>query len=176
MDADQDRIAALSEAAELVLADVVPEFAKVSTARVPFERWKRELPDTYVNAYCSMSLPEIFGPYVTLQMVLWDPLASDKKGGVDSASSGGDFLERFEWYNSLMEETPESSQELHQNVDGTPIAPPPDPDENLVPKLIQSSVLPLVLRAIREQWDPYSKQQSSALWGVVDELIVFQVG
>jgi hypothetical protein len=31
-----------------------------------------------------------------------------------------------------------------------------------------------MLRTVREQWDPYSKQQSNALWGVLDELLVFQ--
>lgn len=56
----------------------------------------------------------------------------------------------------------------------TPIELPPDPDENLVPSLIQSSILPIMLRTVREQWDPYSKQQSNALWGVLDELLVFQ--
>jgi hypothetical protein len=56
----------------------------------------------------SLSLPEIIGPYVTLQMVLWDPLAG--------AGKSDDFLERFEWYNALMEDPPEA--QAKQRPDG----------------------------------------------------------
>ena len=62
----------LLQTAEQVFSDAAQEFSQLSSLKERIER--RNNSSTYRDAYMSLSVPAIFSPYVTLELLKWDPL------------------------------------------------------------------------------------------------------
>lgn len=67
----------LLQIAEQVFSDAAEEYSQLSVVKERFERWKRDYPSSYNDAYMSLSVPAIFSPYVRLELLKWDPLHED---------------------------------------------------------------------------------------------------
>lgn len=59
---------------ELVFADVNDGFGSLAEFRHWFERWKWSFSDTYSEAYILLCLPKIFGPFIRIELLSWNPL------------------------------------------------------------------------------------------------------
>ena len=59
--------------------DVVEEFSLVSNVKQRLEEWKFGFPDSYSQAHIPLYLPQLFAPFVRLQLLPWNPL---EVGGV----------------------------------------------------------------------------------------------
>ena len=60
--------------AEGVFADVVEDFCKLSLVKKRLEEWKFGFPDSYKHAFISLWLPSLFAPFVSYQLLQWNPL------------------------------------------------------------------------------------------------------
>ena len=54
--------------------DVEPEYHEIAAIRRRFERWRREQPESYNEAYIALCLPKLLTPFVRLKLVAWNPL------------------------------------------------------------------------------------------------------
>ncbi len=125
--------------ARQTLSDVVEDFATISGVKVTLtlksisyfciivviafnqermEAWKSEDPDSYTDAYVSLCLPKVFSPLVRLQLLFWNPLASD-------ASQ----LEQMEWHKALLT--------FHLSSGETEASLSKDPDRRLVSVVVE---------------------------------------
>ncbi len=50
------------------------DFYQLHVIRTRFEQWKLSYRDTYNQAFVTMCLPRLFAPFVTLQLINWNPL------------------------------------------------------------------------------------------------------
>eukprot|EP00903_Cladosiphon_okamuranus_P007275 g7051.t1 len=92
--------------------------------------------------------------------------------GGDETDEGEDdlegILERFEWYRRLFDFSgdippPESAG----------YGPDEDPDQNLVPQLVEKVALPLVAERLSAAYDAMSRQQTACLVSAVSEILVY---
>lgn len=64
----------LLQTAEQIFDDTAEEYAQLSEVKARFEKCKRDYASVYRDAYMSLSVPNIFSPYVRLELLKWDPL------------------------------------------------------------------------------------------------------
>lgn len=67
----------LLQTADQIFDDTAEEYAKLSEVKERFEKWKRDYSSSYRDAYMSLSILNIFSPYVRLELLKWDPLHED---------------------------------------------------------------------------------------------------
>lgn len=67
----------LLQTANQIFDDTAEEYALLSEVKKRFEKWKRDYSSSYRDAYMSLSIPNIFSPYVRLELLKWDPLHED---------------------------------------------------------------------------------------------------
>jgi GC-rich sequence DNA-binding factor len=104
-------------AAEAVFRDADEEFRELSKVKQRLEEWKRKYPTAYRDAYCSLSAPQLFAPYVRLELLRWSPLYGE--AGFDT----------MDWYQQLFE---------YGNVNSDGGEPDPeDSDGDMIPKLVE---------------------------------------
>ena len=72
-----------------VFADVDEQYCKIAKIKERFERWKKEYSNSYKQAFISLSLPQLFSPFVRLQLLAREPLR--------------DGLDTMDWYKDLFE-------------------------------------------------------------------------
>jgi len=147
----------LLERAHTLMSDALPEFSTVAGVKRHFERWKRDCPAQYAQAYCSLLLPRILEPLVRLECLEWEPL---------HCSPLQPFAD-MQWFRLLFDYAadlePEQESEREQD----------DLDQVLVPKLVELVCVPRVLHAVREQWDCFSRSEGAHLLELCEELAVF---
>ncbi|KAF8033123.1 hypothetical protein BT93_D1885 [Corymbia citriodora subsp. variegata] len=129
----------LLQTADQIFDDTAEEYAKLSEVKQRFEKWKRDYSSSYRDAYMSLSVPNIFSPYVRLELLKWDPLHEDS-----------DFFE-MKWHSLLFD------YGLPQ--DGSDFAPD-DADSNLVPGLVEKVALPILHHEIAHSWDMLSTKET----------------
>lgn len=106
---------------ENIFSDVVNEFSRIFSVVSHFREWKYNFPISYNQAYISLCLPKLLTPYVTLQLTSWNPLCPTNNLHLDLMSWLQDLL--FFDYRC-------------------PEIDPTDPDLNLIPRVIESTVIP----------------------------------
>ncbi|KAI6676995.1 hypothetical protein NL676_037791 [Syzygium grande] len=129
----------LLQTADQIFDDTAEEYAQLSEVKQRFEKWKRDYSSSYCDAYMSLSVPNIFSPYVRLELLKWDPLHEDS-----------DFFE-MKWHSLLFD------YGLPQ--DGSDFAPD-DADSNLVPGLVEKVALPILHHEIAHSWDMLSTRET----------------
>lgn len=58
----------------LLLDDVLEEFASVDLVLKHMLEWKNKYLDSYIEAYVNVCLPKLVGPFVRIEMLTWNPL------------------------------------------------------------------------------------------------------
>lgn len=136
-----------------VFGDAAEEFSTLAIVKSRFETWKTKYPASYRDAYCSLSAPTLFAPYVRLELLRWDPLY------------GNVGFESMNWYNTLFDYgMPDNSVEE---------APAGDPDSNLVPRLVEKVALPILRKRLARCWDPTSLAASARAAAALQEMLVY---
>ncbi|KFM74139.1 GC-rich sequence DNA-binding factor 1, partial [Stegodyphus mimosarum] len=138
------------EEANSVFEDVVEEFGTLEGVMINFEKWKYEQIDSYCEAFVPLCLPKIFGTFVKLALLDWNPLTDEK-----------DF-EKSSWYRQLVYYG-YSNLKLKDNDSE-------DPDTNLLPGIMEKIVLPKITGFIQNVWDPLSRKETSKLVKLITDL------
>ena len=110
-----------------VFADTDEQFASLSAVRNRLESWKASFANQYDATFMGLSAPALFAPFVRLELIRWDPLASQP------------FTEH-QWYSLLF--------------DYGAHAPESDPDHQVIPSIVAQVVVPWISDIVRDVWDP----------------------
>ncbi|XP_056680910.1 intron Large complex component GCFC2 isoform X2 [Monodelphis domestica] len=70
----RDRQGDISRRGHRVFEDVGEDFSDSRKILLRFEQWRERFPDSYRDAYASLCLPKLLGPFIRLQMLDWNPL------------------------------------------------------------------------------------------------------
>eukprot|EP01012_Entosiphon_sulcatum_P012267 TRINITY_DN17665_c0_g1_i1.p1 TRINITY_DN17665_c0_g1~~TRINITY_DN17665_c0_g1_i1.p1 ORF type:complete len:799 (-),score=112.51 TRINITY_DN17665_c0_g1_i1:10-2406(-) len=131
-----------------LFSDAKDEFASLTTVRDRLESFKLQYPTAYSDAYVGVSLPSIFGPFVSMELANWDPLRAPQR------------ISEMDWYNLLIDF-------------GLPVEGPlPDGAEiDLVPTIVKARVAPLAAVYLRNALDPLSLQHTQNATLLVEDLL-----
>lgn len=135
--------------AESVFVDVNEEYTLLSTIKNYFEDWKKRDIASYRDAFCSLSMPQIFAPYVRLELLLWDPLVSPS-------------FESQKWYQEL----------FNYGIIGNRMEEN-DEDNNLVPKLVEKVVAAKLASFANNVWNPRTESQNRAMLAALDQILIY---
>jgi hypothetical protein len=149
-----------------ILSDVSDDFGTIQGLLEPLCAAKSILgEDLYTQAHIPTSLPEALSLHVSFALLWWDPLrvcipATAPRltwGPLDAV--GTIELEKFSWFQILADFTEHFGEQ--------------DPDAELLPALVQTSVFPEVARRIRDCWDVCSLKQTERVAAMLDECLLF---
>ena len=110
-----------------VFADTDEQFASLPAVRNRLESWKASFANQYDATFMGLSAPALFAPFVRLELIKWDPLASQP-------------FTKHQWYSLLFDYGAQS--------------PESDPDHQVIPSLVAQIVLPWISDIARDVWDP----------------------
>lgn len=147
------------EAGSCVLRDAGADFASIAPVKAKSEQWKKRFPKTYQDAYMAASTPQLFAPFVRLELLSWSPLyapSSESSSGEPASPIDG-----MSWYSELFD----------YGMGGSSIED--DEDANLVPTIMEKLLVPIIEHAVKECWDATSVEQSNRIVAVVKELLVY---
>ncbi|KAJ6822569.1 transcriptional repressor ILP1-like [Iris pallida] len=129
----------LLQTAEQIFSDASDEYSNLSIVKEKFEMWKKQHSSSYRDAYMSLSAPNVFSPYVRLELLKWDPLYNMT-----------DFYD-MEWHKLLFDYgLPGEGLDLD----------PDDPDTNLIPVLVEKVALPILHHEVEHCWDIFSTRRT----------------
>jgi len=144
------------DAASSMLKDASEEFSTLSAVKRHAEEWKRTHLGSYKSTYMSVSVPNLFAPFVRLELIGWSPLfplaGKTAPGALDAMS----------WYGQLFD---------YGVIDGK--IDEGDEDANLLPNMVQHVVLPIASEAVEEWWEPRDPAQSRALASTLKDIFVY---
>ena len=106
---------------EEIFSDVIDDFSKLFSVIMHFREWKYNFPTSYEQAYLSLCLPKLIKPYVTLQLISWNPLSTSSS------------LELMPWMQDLL------FFAYHGESFGVDSS---DSDLLLIPRVVESVVIP----------------------------------
>ncbi|TVU44212.1 hypothetical protein EJB05_03648, partial [Eragrostis curvula] len=141
----------LLKTANLVFSDAAEEYSSLRIVKDKFEGWKTQYPSAYRDAHVSLSAPAVFTPYVRLELLKWDPLHETT-----------DFLD-MDWNKVLFDYGRENNQ---SEADA-------DPDEDLLPALVEKVALPILHHRIKHCWDVLSTQSTKNAVNAVTMVITY---
>jgi GC-rich sequence DNA-binding factor len=132
------QVAAVREDALHIFEDVREEYANLTHIKGVMEGWKARYPNAYNDAFIALSVPSLFAPYARLECVQWDALKTPAFDALPCYSQLFSF--------GVTDDTPED-----------------DPDWNLVPKLMEKTVLPFLAGVVfKREFDPLSHAHAQA--------------
>merc|ERR1719354_139301 len=137
--------------ARLLLEDVIEEFSSLATVMEKAFDWRNDDNDSYNSAYVSLILPKLFSPLIRMQMLFWNPFATEIA------------IQEMDWYNTLVLYGLDNSEDLGSWVK--------DPNRNLVSSCVDKVVLPKLAEIIRTSYDPVSTSQTVRLIGILTGLV-----
>lgn len=135
----------------LLLDDVLEEFASVDLVLKHMLEWKNKYLESYIEAYVNVCLPKLVGPFVRIEMLTWNPLEDDLK------------LEDMFWYKSMQKYTMKGNNNIDQLIK--------DVDLELIPKIIEKVVLIKIDQMVTSQWDPLSSKQTKHICSIVKHIL-----
>jgi GC-rich sequence DNA-binding factor len=130
--------------------DVVDDFHELTYIKQQFQKWKVLQNESYTEAYIALCLPKLFTPFIKLKLVDWNPLEKE----------AGDF-EEMGWYETLMFYGYKEGAEIDKS----------DPDNKLMPSIVDKVLLPKLTGLIEKVWDPLSCQQTRCLVQLCQKLV-----
>lgn len=140
------RMEGLLEEASHIFDDTLFEFTNFDESQKLFQLWKDKYPDTYRDAYISLSVASLFTPYVKLELLRWNPFSHPR-------------LESMVWYQKLL---------AYGISDATPAD---DDDFKLIPRLVSKAVAPHLISFISNVWSPHSLSMSVPLSVAVRDIL-----
>ena len=146
-----------------VLRDASLDFSSISSVKAKAEEWKKKFPKTYRDAYMSASTPQLFAPFVRLELLSWSPLYALEPDAVPNKPAAP--IDSMSWYLDLFDYGMPTQEDEMSSTD--------DADANLVPALIEKLLVPVVDHAVRVCWEPSSVEQSQRLSAVMKEMLIY---
>ena len=144
------------DAATAMFRDASDEFSTLKAVKTHAEEWKRTHPSSYRSTYMSASVPHLFAPFVRLDLIAWSPLFPT------SGSQAPTALDSMSWYAELFD---------FGAIDGK--IDEGDEDANLLPKIVEHVLLPIVSDAVEKWWDPRDLAQSRSLARTLRDTLVY---
>ncbi|XP_050526915.1 PAX3- and PAX7-binding protein 1 [Daktulosphaira vitifoliae] len=147
----RSQIEVVKNDAEVLMDDVLDEFASIDLILKQMFQWKKNYQETYNEAYVNVCLPKLIGPYVRLEMLTWNPLEEDQK------------FENMLWYKSMQKYTMNgmsSIEQLTKNI-----------DLELIPKIIEKIILNKLDQIVVTQWDPLSSKQTKRFSAILKNIL-----
>nr|XP_027311122.2 intron Large complex component GCFC2 isoform X2 [Anas platyrhynchos] len=126
-----------------IFEDVHADFCDIRKILLKFQEWKEKFPDSYCDAYVSFCLPKLLNPLIRVQLINWNPLESSTD------------LAEMPWFRAVEEfSNAENSTESKRDD---------DPDQEVLPRVIEKTVLPKIAAFVQNVWDPLSTSQTENL-------------
>lgn len=148
-----------------VMADSLAEYSNAATVRDKFVKWKTDFPKSYEDAYVSLSLQDVFSPFVRLevrvcvkhilccihnwffcQLLSWSPCTHVT------------LLNEFEWF-PVVWQLVEAGADL---------------SDRLIPSIVSRAVVPRLCAFVRLVWNPLSRKQSRCLRENINEVLTVE--
>uniref|UniRef100_A0A8C3R2S2 GC-rich sequence DNA-binding factor 2 n=1 Tax=Cyanoderma ruficeps TaxID=181631 RepID=A0A8C3R2S2_9PASS len=126
-----------------IFEDVHADFCDIRKILLKFQEWKEKLPDSYCDAYIGFCLPKLLNPLIRVQLIGWNPLENFTE------------LEEMPWFRAIeefsdAENVPESKRD-------------DDHDKEVLPRVIEKTILPKITVFVKSVWDPLSTSQTKNL-------------
>ncbi|KFW00050.1 GC-rich sequence DNA-binding factor 2, partial [Eurypyga helias] len=134
-----------------IFEDVHADFCDIRKILLKFQEWKEKFPDSYCDAYISFCLPKLLNPLIRVQLINWNPLEQN------SAE-----LEEMPWFRAIEEFSNESKRD-------------DDPDQEVLPRVIEKTILPKITAFVKSVWDPLSTSQTKNLVHLCSNIFEKQV-
>ncbi|XP_068534871.1 intron Large complex component GCFC2 isoform X4 [Anas acuta] len=126
-----------------IFEDVHADFCDIRKILLKFQEWKEKFPDSYCDAYVSFCLPKLLNPLIRVQLINWNPLESSTD------------LAEMPWFGAVEElSNAENSSESKRDD---------DPDQEVLSRVIEKTVLPKIAVFVQNVWDPLSTSQTENL-------------
>ncbi|XP_033916330.1 intron Large complex component GCFC2 isoform X3 [Melopsittacus undulatus] len=138
-----------------VFEDVHADFCDIRKILLKFQEWKEKLPDSYCDAYISFCLPKLLNPLIRLQLMNWNPLEQNFTE-----------LEEMPWFKAIEEFSNAKAVSESTRDD--------DPDQEVLPRVIEKTILPKIAVFVESVWDPLSTSQTRNLVQLCNSIFVKQ--
>ena len=99
-----------------IFEDVMDDFSQIHLILFRFRDWKYNFSASYEQAYMPLCLPKLLAPYISLQLLFWNPL--DATNHVN--------LKDMPWFQNLL---------FYDCNDS-------EPDDLLIPRVVELIVIP----------------------------------
>ncbi|KFQ61575.1 GC-rich sequence DNA-binding factor 2, partial [Pelecanus crispus] len=139
-----------------VFEDVHADFCDIRKILLKFQEWKEKFPDSYCDAYISFCLPKLLNPLIRVQLINWNPLEQNFPE-----------LEEMPWFRGI-EEFSGAKNASESKGDG-------DPDQEVLPRVIEKTILPKITAFVKSVWDPLSTSQTKNLVQLCNNIFEKQV-
>ncbi|XP_071404351.1 intron Large complex component GCFC2 isoform X2 [Pithys albifrons albifrons] len=126
-----------------VFEDVHADFCDIRKILLKFQEWKEKFPDSYCDAYISFCLPKLLNPLIRVQLISWNPLENLTE------------LEEMPWFRAIEEFSDAENVSESKRDD--------DHDQEVLPKVIEKTILPKITVFVKSVWDPLSTSQTKNL-------------
>ncbi|XP_041336773.1 intron Large complex component GCFC2 [Pyrgilauda ruficollis] len=126
-----------------IFEDVHADFCDIRKILLKFQEWKEKFPDSYCDAYISFCLPKLLNPLIRVQLISWNPLENFTE------------LEEMPWFRAIEEFSDAENVSESKRDD--------DHDKEVLPRVIEKTVLPKITAFVKSVWDPLSTSQTKNL-------------
>ncbi|XP_032538810.1 GC-rich sequence DNA-binding factor 2 isoform X2 [Chiroxiphia lanceolata] len=138
-----------------VFEDVHADFCDIRKILLKFQEWKEKFPDSYCDAYISFCLPKLLNPLIRVQLISWNPLENLTE------------LEEMPWFRAIEEFSDAENISESKRDD--------DHDQEVLPKVIEKTILPKITAFVKSVWDPLSTSQTKNLVQLCNNIFGKQV-
>ncbi|XP_020439768.2 intron Large complex component GCFC2 isoform X3 [Corvus cornix cornix] len=126
-----------------IFEDVHADFCDIRKILLKFQEWKEKFPDSYCDAYISFCLPKLLNPLIRVQLISWNPLENFTE------------LEEMPWFRAIEEFSDAENVSESKRDD--------DHDKEVLPRVIEKTILPKITAFVKSVWDPLSTSQTKNL-------------
>ncbi|KAL2306938.1 hypothetical protein Nmel_004886, partial [Mimus melanotis] len=126
-----------------IFEDVHADFCDIRKILLKFQEWKEKFPDSYCDAYISFCLPKLLNPLIRVQLISWNPLENFTE------------LEEMPWFRAIEEFS--DAENVSESKRGD------DHDKEVLPRVIEKTILPKITAFVKSVWDPLSTSQTKNL-------------
>ncbi|KFQ27637.1 GC-rich sequence DNA-binding factor 2, partial [Mesitornis unicolor] len=127
-----------------IFEDVHADFCDIRKILLKFQEWKEKFCDSYCDAYISFCLPKLLNPLIRAQLINWNPLEQNFTE-----------LEEMPWFRAIEEFSDAKNISESKRDD--------DPDQEVLPRVIEKTILPKITGFVKNVWDPLSTTQTKNL-------------
>ncbi|XP_063186661.1 intron Large complex component GCFC2 isoform X1 [Chroicocephalus ridibundus] len=139
-----------------IFEDVHADFCDIRKILLKFQDWKEKFPDSYCDAYISFCLPKLLNPLIRFQLISWNPLEQNFTE-----------MEEMPWFGAIEEFSDAKNISKTKRDD--------DPDQEVLPRVIEKTVLPKITGFVKNVWDPLSTSQTKNLVQLCKNVLEKQV-
>ncbi|XP_009989917.1 PREDICTED: GC-rich sequence DNA-binding factor 2 [Tauraco erythrolophus] len=137
-----------------IFEDVHADFCDIRKILLKFQEWKEKFPESYCDAYISFCLPKLLNPLIRVQLINWNPLENFTE------------LEEMPWFRAIEEFS--DAKNVSEPKDD-------DPDQEVLPRVIEKTILPKITAFVKNVWDPLSTSQTKNLVQLCNNIFEKQV-